>query len=81
VFTLDKKRGLSPMSAFGDLQRYELVLSIPKSRFGGIVGLHIGKDLRIVHQLLELVPPSYGQFLARAGNRLDAQQYFLPRKE
>src|ERR1019366_1047824 len=42
VLTPDTERGLSSQPALGDLQWYEFVLAIFQTRFGGIIGLHVG---------------------------------------
>jgi len=78
VLTPHMERGLSLKSTFADLQRYELVLAILKTRFGSIVGLHVGKHFRIVHHLLQVLHRNHGEFLALAGNRLDLHQYIPP---
>jgi hypothetical protein len=50
----DTERGLSLKSALGNLQRYEFVLAIFQSRFGGIVRLHVSKHFRIFHKFLQV---------------------------
>src|ERR1019366_1701808 len=65
-------------AAFGDFQRYQLIVAALDACLGGVIGFHIGKHLRIVHELLQLIHRQYGKLLAMAGDFFNLHQYIPP---
>jgi hypothetical protein len=54
--------------ALSDLERYQLVFAALKTALNRIVSLHVGKHLRVVHQLLKVVHRDHRELFALAGN-------------
>src|ERR1017187_8037090 len=78
ILTPDFYRAFPGKAALGDFERYQFVLAALHARLRRVIGSYVGKHLRIVHELLQLIHGHYGELSAITCDSFDAHQYIPP---